>query len=184
MTRLRAKQTTEINGRQHIEKNITLLDHLSEMQLRGVSHILTSNKGATAIEQYERFVFREHRCDDALSFTSMHNQYIFAVVPNEIWSIGQIASLPERFLYLLGLTIALWRSGTWIRIYEERRLVSRIACGLADAWSSLIGCSDAELGIDSCFTRSAVEILLVDLEDMLGNNCHRLKFNWRPSAYL
>jgi hypothetical protein len=184
MTRLRARQTQQTNGRQRIKRNITVLECLPYDQLRCISHILTTREGATLIERYERFVFREQKYDGSPLFTSSHNQYIFSVVPNEIWSIGRIASRYERFLSLLGLTLALWRLGTWIHIYEDRTPVSRITFCLAEAWSSVIGCSDAELGIDSLFTRPAVERLLMDLEDRLGNSCYKLKFNWRPPAYL
>lgn len=183
MTRFKTTRALRENNGTHQsihKRRVTHLEGLSEERLGSVLHVLTTHGGAEVLRRYEKFIFREQpqRGSDAFLCTASHSKYICEVVPDELWCIDRIHPLPERFTSLFGLTAALWCSGTWTEVVEERKCLKAVTRNLAGAWSALLGHGDAVLGMDPHFTRPAVEAMLEDIETRLGE--HAYNFHWRP----
>ena len=92
-------------------------------------------------------------------------------------------SPPDRFDALCGLTYCLqtydiWMMGT--EFWEPGSHQEKSIKSLAKAWKALLKFSDAELGIDSAFTRPGTIALLQNFGARLARYDIKITFNWRP----
>ncbi len=98
---------------------------------------------------------------------------VIAQIPVEVRKAIRRKTLPEKFDHLFGLTMSLVDDSSWIDFSKESRengsLDSSVETFL-DAWRALYLRSDAELGIDSEFTRPAVQFTLQQFVEMVEEN--------------
>jgi hypothetical protein len=101
------------------------------------------------------------------SMISMFNTHtgntIIAGIPSQVNKAMKQKSLSASFDSLFALTFALNRYDEWMYDNEEYGKgggLDKAIKLLGSSWKKLLGHSDAELGIDSAFTRPGIEVFL------------------------
>ena len=132
------------------------VEKLNEMRI-----LLITERRRKLFDKYEKIV----NPNDGWSNTHTGNTVIFNI-PNEVKKINKIKDVSEKFDSLLCLTLNLEQNDMWMRDNEcwgekgDGNKLDGCIKILSKAWKGLYDKSNEELGIDSEFTRPALECLL------------------------
>ena len=138
--------------------------------------IITKNRDAQLTKGMKFASGGQHGEGFCMFGTGDGNSVIFGI-PGQIASIKKMKSFADQFDALLGLTKALMQYDVWMHDNEcfwPGEELSKAIKLLGGTWKTLIAKSDAELGIDSEFTRPGVVALLEEFKKELKStpNCN------------
>jgi len=160
---------------------------LTADQISTLRHILINKSRDKAIDAGHSFASCGQSDDDCgfMTFdTSSGNQVVFGI-SNEVKKALKKKTPAERFDALFGLSHGLKEFDCWMHDNEcwgPGDELEKAIKTLAKAWRQTLKKSDAELKIDTEFTRPGIEALLEQIEgDLQGCEATReFKFKWRP----
>ena len=158
----------------------------TEEQIATLRHILINDSRDKALEAGHSFASCGQSDDDcglAMFNTSSGNQVILGI-PAEVKKALKKGTAAAQFDALFGLTHGLKNYDFWMHdneCWEPGGELELAIKTLGKAWKATLKKSDAELGIDTEFTRPGVEALCKQLEDDL-ESCEvtqEFAFKWR-----
>jgi hypothetical protein len=152
----------------------------TEEQIGTLRHILINDSRDKALEKAHDFA----SCGGDFMFTTKEGNFICHGIPGEIKKALKQKTQPARFDTLFALTHSLKRYNYWMNdneCWREGEELEQAIKALAKAWKDMLKKSDAELGIDSEFTRPGIEALLEELSDDFEgcDPTSEFPFEWR-----
>jgi hypothetical protein len=156
-------------------------------QLARLRYVILTSRRNRMIEEAMDFV----TCGQAEEFFMMFNtsdgNKVCLGIARRVTKALKLKTLPQQFDSLFGLTFALSEEDHWLddnEYYERNGALEKGLKALAKAWKKLLANTDADLGIDSEYTRAGTEGCLEIMEEIVGEqergeDKDGYEFNWR-----
>jgi len=152
-------------------------DKVTAAQVAELRHIIITASRDKFLEAGAKFVTCGQHKDGCMMFMTSHGNAVIEGIANKVATAAKKKNLTERFDALFGLTYALKTYDFWLNDNEYGDEVAEHVKPLAKAWKALLARTDAELGIDTEFTRPGIVSLLTDFGDDLSS--YRIQFKWK-----
>jgi hypothetical protein len=108
--------------------------------------------------------------------------YIQSEIPKQLERIDSLPTLKLQFSNLFALTYYVKDYDSWFINTADPDGAAAILQSLGGRWKALLASSDAELGIDTEFTRKGMEALLSILAEHVqeanATKGHKFEFQW------
>ena len=171
------KRDKEDEGDDDDDEDEDDIDEYTAAQVAELRHIIMTASRAKFVEAGAKYATCGQHKDSFMMFTTRHGNKVVEGMAKQVATAAKKKNLTERFDALFGLTYALKSHQVWLRDNEYGSDLGEHVKPLASAWKALLAHSDAELGIDTEFTRPGILCLLTDFAEMLSEN--RLQFKWK-----
>lgn len=142
---------------------------LSQERVDRLRYILINKDREQCLEMARRILLGE-QADDTIC---MFNTSFSYAVKDSFYSVAQkrhrgIRSKPKKFNFLFAYTYMLMEYDCWM--HDNEGDMEDMVADLAKLWKKLLISSDADLGIDSEFTRPGVTALLEEFKEKIESS--------------
>ena len=160
------------------EKVIYTAEQLSYMR-----HIIITARREACLEASSSFATVGQDTDGMLWFDTHTGNLIIQGIPKQVSAAMKQTETAAQFDSLFALTYSLGHFESWMHDNEEWEDGGRLGAAiklLGSSWKKLLKHSDAELGIDSAFTRPGIEALLDEFASSVdGCESIQMPFTWK-----
>ena len=159
------------------EKRKARQDKFTVAQVAELRHIIVTLSREKALTAGTKFATGGQHKESWMTFNTHHGNTVIKGIEEHVAKAVKKKLLADRFDALYGLTSALKTYEVWMEDNEYGEEITDHVQSLAKAWKTLLAHSDAELGIDTEFTRPGIQSLLTDFAASLSDmGC---QFKWK-----
>lgn len=155
-------------------------------QLASLRHIIITKNRNALLKKATKVVTCGQSNNSIMMFDTSSGNEVIMGLPREIAKAMKKKTLAAKFDALFALTFALQKYDCWMNdneMWGEDGGLDDAIDELASSWREILSHTNKKLGIDSEFTRPAIECLLAQFRDDL-DSCDSVEttFNWSPNS--